>query len=83
MISGLTCGLERRKDANDVHGTERAMCMCTLGQLFIRHRDGLAQMYQCAEVDVASSKIHKLGGSLVPIQSWLHLKHALSTAQQR
>ena len=42
-----------------------ARAMCTPGQLFIWRRDAPVQLCPCAKFRVASSKIHKLGGSHV------------------
>ena len=50
-----------------------ARAICTPGQISIQRRDAPAQMCQCAEFRVASSKIHKLEGC--------HVKEVLSLRQ--
>ena len=57
-------GLKNRKEVQIIC-TCSACAMCTLGQLFIWRLDTPVQLCQCAKFGVASSKIHKLGGSHV------------------
>ena len=62
---GLASILEKIKKEVQITCTCSARAMCTPGQLFMWRLDAPVQLCQCAKFGVASSKIHKLGGSHV------------------
>ena len=62
--TGWPAALKNKKEVQ-IPCTCPARAMCIPGQISIQRRDGYVEMGQCSKFGVASSKIHKLGGSHV------------------